>query len=64
MTRITRQGITIDRLAFTSWAYQSGKWQTGLPLVDVFLMAYNKGGLQRRPTFWSPGRRQYASEWG
>jgi hypothetical protein len=64
VTRITRQGITIDRLAFTSWAYQSGKWQTGLTLVDAFLGSVNRAGLMRRPTIWAPGKRQYAQEWG
>jgi hypothetical protein len=64
-TRVTRQGITIDRLAFTSWAFTRDRgWQTGLPLVDAFLNSANKSGLKRRPTFWSPGRRQYAQEWG
>ena len=64
-TRITRQGVTIERLSFTSWAFQSGVgqvggWRTGLPLVDAFLQAYNPAGLKRRPVFWSPGKRQYA----
>jgi hypothetical protein len=69
--RVTRQGIVIEKQAFTSWGY-IGKnnrgfapgWKTGLPLVDSFLNAYNRSGLMRRPTFWSPGRRQYAQEWG
>jgi hypothetical protein len=63
-TRVVNQGITVDKLAFTSWAFNGGKWQTGLPLVDVFLNVHNKAGLMRRPVFWSPGRRQYAQEWG
>lgn len=64
VTRITRQGITIDRLAFTSWGFREGRWATGLPLVDAFLATVNPAGLQRRPVFWSPGKRQYAQSWG
>ena len=52
-TRVTRQGITVERLAFTSWGYtgrgtRGGRmsgWQTGLPLVDAFLNTYNRTGL-------------------
>lgn len=64
VTRITRQGITIDKLAFTSWGYREGRWATGLPLVDAFLATVNPAGLQRRPVFWAPGKRQYAQDWG
>lgn len=64
VTRITRQGVTIDKLAFTSWGYRDGRWATGLALVDAFLATVNPAGLQRRPTFWSPGKRQYAQAWG
>ena len=64
-TRVTRQGITVERLAFTSWGFtgrgtRGGRmsgWQTGLPLVDAFLNTYNRTGLLRRPTFWAPGKR-------
>ena len=64
VTRITRQGITIDKLAFTSWGFREGRWATGLPLVDAFLATVNPAGLQRRPVFWAPGKRQYAQDWG
>lgn len=64
VTRITRQGITIDKLAFTSWSFRDGKWATGLPLVDAFLSMSNPAGLQRRPVLWAPGKRQYAQPWG
>ncbi len=64
VTRLTRQGITIDKLAFTSWGYRDKRWATGLPLVDAFLATVNPAGLQRRPTMWAPGRRQYAQGWG
>ncbi len=64
VTRITRQGVTIDKLAFTSWGYREKRWATGLPLVDAFLATVNPSGLQRRPVVWAPGKRQYAQEWG
>ena len=70
VTRVTRQGITIEKMNFTSWAYQRetrvqmGGWKTGLSLVDAFLTAYNQRGLIRRPTFWAPGKRQYSQEMG
>jgi hypothetical protein len=64
VTRLTRQGVTIDKLAFTSWAKRDGRWATGLPLVDAFLSETNPAGLQRRPTFWSPGKRQYPQSLG
>jgi hypothetical protein len=73
VTRVNRQGITIEKLAFTNWAFtpsrhaRGGKapgWNTGMPLVDAFLSAYNAAGLKRRPVFYAPGKRQYAQEWG
>lgn len=69
VTRVSRQGITIEKLAFTNWAFTPSRharggrapgWNTGLPLVDAFLSTYARAGLIRRPTFWAPGRRQYA----
>lgn len=63
VTRIQTQGLTIDRLAFTTWAFSGGAWKTGLSLVDAFLAAYNPSGLMRRPRFYSPGKRQYAQRW-
>lgn len=64
VTRVTRQGVTIDKLAFTSWGFREGRWATGLALVDAFLATVNPAGLQRRPVFWSPGKRQYAQDYG
>jgi hypothetical protein len=63
-TRVTRQGIVIEKLAFTSWAFRDQSWRTGLPLVDAFLSAYNPAGIKRRPTFWAPGKNQYAQTFG
>lgn len=59
-TRQIRQGVTIERMAFTSWAFRDGSWRTGMLLVDAFLSTYNASGLKRRPVFWAPGKRQYA----
>jgi hypothetical protein len=62
-TRYTRQGITVEKLAFSSWGFTSRNqrgvspgWHTGLSLVDAFLGTYNPAGIKRRPVFWSPGR--------
>jgi hypothetical protein len=64
VTKVVRQNITIEKMAFTAWGYTgrnqrgvAGGWRTGLPLVDAFLNTYNKAGLIRRPVFWAPGRR-------
>lgn len=73
VTRVSRQGITIEKLAFTNWAFtpvrgarggRSIGWSTGLPLVDAFLASHNSSGLMRRPVLWAPGKRQYSQEWG
>lgn len=55
-TRVTRQGIVIER-TFMQRDANTGAWRTGMPLVDAFLNAVNPYGLRRRPTFWGPGRR-------
>lgn len=55
-TRITRQGITIERTFFQRDA-ALGVWRTGIPAVDGFLNSVNPYGLRRRPTFWSPRPR-------
>jgi hypothetical protein len=52
-TRVTRQGVTVEKPAFTSWVRETG-WNTGMPLVDAFLSSFNPSGLQRRPVIWSP----------
>lgn len=65
VSRVSRQGIVIERLAFTAWGTQEGIWRTGLPRVDAFLNAYNPSRLQRRPTFWGPASHmQYARRVG
>lgn len=52
-TRITRQGITIERALFAR--DDKGIWRTGLAQVDIFLNAYNPHGLKRRALFFGPG---------
>lgn len=63
-TRVIQQNVVVEKLAFTQWAFRDRRWQTGLTMVDMFLNAYNPAGLQRRPVFWSPGKRQYAQQFG
>lgn len=55
-TRITRQGITIERAIFARNP-DTGAWETGLSAVDYFLNTYNRHGLARRALFVSPGSR-------
>lgn len=54
-TRITRQGITIEKTFMNRDA--NGAWSTGIPLVDIFLNAFNPHGLSRRAIFFGPGSR-------
>lgn len=53
-SRITRQGITIERQFFRR---TKEGWQTGLDAVDYFLNTFNPNGLSRRALFFSPGSR-------
>lgn len=53
-TRVSRQGIVIEKLAFTNWAFRNGGWNTGIPSVDAFLSSSNRFGIARRPAVWSP----------
>lgn len=59
-SRVIRQGIVVEKPAFTSWGFERGGrsiprgWQTGMPKVDAFLNASNPTGLTRLPIFWSP----------
>ena len=64
-TRVARQGIVIERLAFSAWGLQDGIWRTGLTLVDAFLNAENPHRLTRVPVVWSPASHlQYARKVG
>lgn len=64
-TKITRQGVTIDRSLFASWAYTPGKgWATGLALVDAFLAGSNPIGLRRRGAIFSSDVQPFARKLG
>lgn len=54
VTKIDRQGITIERSPFLAWGKVGGQWATGLSLVDLFLSAFNPAGLRQRSSIWSP----------
>ncbi len=58
-TRVTRQGITIERQFFQRDPVTQS-WRTGLALVDLFLNTVNPQGLRRRPVVWSPSGPRYA----
>lgn len=66
VTSVTRQGVTINRAVLATWftRNEQGGWQTGLPFVDAFLMAYNPHGLRRPPTVWSPDVRPFGRRAG
>jgi len=51
VTKVTRQGVTIERLVPL---FSAGR-ATGLVLTDAFLSSYNPSGLRRRPAILSPG---------
>lgn len=62
VTRVTRQGITIEKPAFAAWSRSPAGWSTGMSKVDGFLNARNRAGLQRRPTVYAPSiTRHYAA---
>lgn len=60
VVRYSRQGVVVEKSAFASWGFESGRgtrakgWGTGMAAVDAFLNAWNPGGLQQVPIFWSP----------
>lgn len=55
VTRVTRQGITIERTFMQQ--DQHGVWRTGIAAVDLFLNTLNPAGIPRRATIWSPSSR-------
>jgi hypothetical protein len=70
-TRVTRQGVVIEKMAFAAWGLQvpragtPGTWRTGIPMVDAFLGAYAPTGMRRRPVVWSPASHlRYAKKTG
>lgn len=55
VTKIVRQGLTIELVGEAGFGFVDGVWKTGLPLVDMFLNAYNPTGRRKRRTMvWSP----------
>lgn len=62
VTRITRQGITIERGLLASWFRETrfGQgWATGLPILDAFLTAYNPNALTRAPAVFTPDNPRF-----
>lgn len=55
VTRVTRQGITIERTFLSQDA--NGIWRSGIAAVDIFLNTLNPAGIPRRGVFWSPSSR-------
>jgi hypothetical protein len=65
VTKIQRQGVTIDLAAFSGWGRDSdGIWRTGLPLTDMFLNTYNPQGLRRKSRVWWPERQRFPRQVG
>lgn len=60
-TRVTRQGITVERGVLASFLRPG---QTGLAQVDAFLVAHGSNGATRRPAVWSPDGPKYAQRLG
>lgn len=55
ITRIDRQGITIELNGFSAWGLTDGKWKTGLPMVDAFLNVVNPTNARKlKAQVWSP----------
>jgi hypothetical protein len=58
VTKVTRQGVTIERLLPLFGRDANGRLQaTGLVVTDSFLAAYNPNGIRRRAAFYSPDRQ-------
>jgi hypothetical protein len=57
-TRITRQGITVERAIFARNP-ETGAWETGMASVDRFLNAANPAGIQRRAIGFGSRRARY-----
>jgi len=65
VTRLTRQGVTMDKSATIAWFYgQQGDkgWRTGIQIVDNFLNAYAPYGMRRPPMNYSPDGRKFAKQ--
>lgn len=62
VTRVVRQGITMERIVPTADLLRNG--QTGLPLVDSFIATVNPTKARRRSAVWSPDVQPFAREVG
>lgn len=62
--QVTRQGLTVDLAGFRAWGRREGVWQTGLPLVDLFLNAHNPTGRTVQPLFMSPDAPRFPTQVG
>jgi hypothetical protein len=62
VTRVVRQGITMERLVPTADLLRNG--QTGLPLVDSFIALVNPTKARRRSAVWSPDLQPFARRVG
>lgn len=60
-TKVTRQGITIERGVLAAFIRGA---QTGLVSVDAFLATFGMDGAKRRPAVWSPDGPKYAKQQG
>lgn len=61
-TRVTRQGITVDRGLLVNWF--NPKVATGIVAVDLFLASYWQARGARRPAVWSPDVQPFARREG
>lgn len=56
-TRVTRQGVTVDRGLLLNWFDR--RVSTGIASLDLFLAAYWPTRAQRRSAVWSPDTQRY-----
>lgn len=56
VTRVTRQGVTVERSVLAAALSQGS---LGLPMCDLFLGAYNPNRIERRAAVWSPDVPRY-----
>lgn len=61
VTRIVRQGVTIEKINSLAALIRQGA--SGIPLVDAFIAAYPMRGT-RRPAVWTPDVQQFARRAG
>lgn len=61
VTRVVRQGVTVDRVVAAAAALREGA--SGIQLVDAFLAGYG-GTARRRPAVYSPDVAQFAKTVG